>query len=117
MRRGGRSSSTATPDESTRATIRRAGVLLVQIERPRLLPQRLALGLEVLGVHEVETVMQVHLELAAAVAAADPARRVVQEGLHLARRQADEPLEADRPGPWLLHADRRGEVRPDAPEL
>ena len=66
---------------------------------------------------EVQAVMEVHLELAAAVPAADPARGIFEERLHLARRQADEPFEANRPRPRLLHADGRGEVGPDAREL
>src|SRR5262249_33769820 len=61
--------------------------------------------------------MQVHLELAAAVAAADPTRRILQERVHLGQRQADQPLEADRARPGLLHANGRGELRPHAREL
>src|SRR2546430_6418042 len=61
--------------------------------------------------------MQVHLELAAAVAAADPARRVFQERVHLARGQAYQPFEADRSGPGLLNPDGRGEIGPHAREL
>src|SRR5262245_4605713 len=61
--------------------------------------------------------MQVHLELAAAVAAADPARRILEERVHLGRRQADQPLEADRACPGLLHADGGGELGPHAREL
>src|SRR5437867_4040152 len=95
IRRGGRTSARATPEASTRAAIR----------------------LEVTRVHEVHPVMEVHLELSAAVLRADPAGRVLQERLHLARRQAHEPLEPDRPGPRLLHADRRGELWPHADEL
>src|SRR5215813_9364294 len=119
MRRGRRASSTATPDASIRATITRPAGRgsRVDVERRRVLPLRLALGLEVTGVHEVQAVMQVHLELAAAVAAADPARWILEQRVHLARRQADEPLEADGAGPGLLHADGRGEVGPDAREL
>src|SRR6266478_6863383 len=103
IRRGGLASSTATPDASTLASIRRprAVGLRVQIERRRLFPQGLALGLEVPGVHEVQAVMQVHLELAAAVSAADPARGILEERLHLARGQPNEPLEADRSRPRL----------------
>src|SRR4029453_3058661 len=119
IRRGGLASSTATPEASTRAAIRRAcrASLGVEVERRRFLPLGLALGLEVARVHEVQAVMQVHLELAAAVPAADPARGILEERLHLARRQADEPFEANRPRPRLLHADGRGEVGPDAREL
>src|SRR6266436_125023 len=119
IRRGGLASSTATPDASTLASIwrPRAVGLRVQIERRRLFPQGLALGLEVPGVHEVQAVMQVHLELAAAVSAADPARGILEERLHLARGQPNEPLEADRSRPRLLNADGRGEIGPHAAEL
>src|SRR5215510_3124063 len=119
MRRGRRSSATATPDASIRATITRPAACgsRVDVERRRVLPLRLPLGLEVTGVHEVQAVMEVHLELAAAVAAADPARRILEQRVHLARRQADEPLESDGAGPGFLHADGRGEVGPDAREL
>src|SRR5437660_12770479 len=94
IRRGGLESSTATPDESTRATIRRSASLRVEIERRRLFPPRLALRLEVSRVHEVHAVMQVPLELAAAVPAADPARGFLEACLHLARGHANEPLDA-----------------------
>src|SRR6059036_2010728 len=119
MRRGGRARSTATPDASTRAAIRPAAASgsRVDVEGRRVYPLRLAHGLEVARVHEVQAVMEVHLELAAAIAAGDPARRIVQERVHLVRRQANEPFEADGAGPGLLHADRRGEIGPHAREL
>src|SRR5258705_4892319 len=89
----------------------------VHVERRRVLPQRLAFGLEVTRVHEVQAVVQVHLELTSAVMTADPARRILQERLHLSRWQAYQPLETDRSGPGLLHADRRGELGPHPREL
>src|SRR5438309_5735938 len=95
----------------------RSARLRVDIERGRVAPAGIALGLEVARVHEVHPVMQVHLELAPAVLSADPAGRVLQERVHLARREAHEPLEPDRPGPRLLHADGRRELRPHADEL
>src|SRR5262249_57542883 len=88
MRRGLRSSSTATPDASIRATITRSAACgsRVDVERRRVLPLRFALGLEVTGVHEVQAVMEVHLELAAAVPPPDPPRRILQQRVSLARR-------------------------------
>src|SRR5919108_4363367 len=68
---------------------------LVHGDRRRFLPPRLALGSEVLGVHPVQAVMEVHLVLAAAVALADPALGVRQERIHLGRGQARQPFEAD----------------------
>src|SRR5258705_13108729 len=119
MRLGGRASSTATPDASTRATIRRSAGRgsRVHVEGRGVSPVRLALGLEVARVHEMQAVVQVHLELASAVAAADPARRVLEERVELARRQAEQPFEADGSGPGLLHTDGRGELGPHAREL
>src|SRR5437870_10659031 len=116
IRRGGVESSTATPDESTRATISRSG-LRVQIQRRRIVPPGLALGLEVSRIHEVQAVMEIHLELATAVPTADPVRGILEERLHRTRGQADQPLEADRSGPRLLNADGRRAVGPDAREL
>src|SRR5256885_13222425 len=47
----------------------------------------------------------------------DPARRVGEERLEVARGHPHEPLEADRPGERLLHPDGRRELRPHAEEF
>jgi len=119
---------TATPKSFNRRRVSSLGMsglpffdlpppCLREVQRGRVAPAGVAVGLEVPRVHEVQPVVQVHLELAAAVARTDPPRRIVQERRHLARGQAHEPLEADRSRPWLLHADRRRELGPHADEF
>src|SRR5207237_1743977 len=62
-------------------------------------------------------VVQVELELAAAIARGDPALGIVEERPGLGRRQPDEPLEADGAGVWLLHAEGGRDLGPHAREL
>src|SRR5438552_16297929 len=114
MRRGSRATVRTWPLASVRATEGSSSLLG---ERRRILPQRLALGTEVLRVHEVEAVVQVHLELAAAVPRADPAHGVGEEVLHLDGRQPHEPLEPDGALPRLLDANGGRELGPHPSEL
>src|SRR3989442_8165806 len=99
------------------ASLRSFDARSVEAELRHVPPARLALGLEVLGGHEVHPVVEVQLELPAAVSRADPPRRVFEERCHLGRGEAHEPLEPDRAGERLLDAERRGESGPDAREL
>src|SRR5262249_38112037 len=73
--------------------------------------------LEVLGVHEVHAVVEVHLELPAAEALAEKALGIAEEGAHGVAPKAGEALEANRAHPGLLDEDRAGEVRPHSPQL
>src|SRR2546430_3222304 len=99
------------------ASLRSFDARSVEAELGHVPPARLALGLEVLGGHEVHPVVEVQLELPAAVSRGDPPRRVFEERCHLGRGEAHEPLEPDRAGERLLGAERRGESGPDAREL
>src|SRR5689334_21583677 len=116
MRRGGTPASRVNPDASVRG-IAALTSRLVELQRRHRRPQRLAGRLEVLGVHEVQAVVQVHLELAPAEPAADPGFRPVEELRHLRGGQAHEPLEADGAGERLLHTDGGCDGRPDAGEF
>src|SRR6185436_4401916 len=87
------------------------------LQRWRVDPPRIARRLEVLGVDEVHPVVEVHLELAAAVALADPSHRIVQERLHRLTGQTHQPLEADGAGEGLLHSERNRHARPHTTEF
>src|SRR5262249_40185357 len=80
-------------------------------------PARLAVRLEVLRIHEVETVMEVHLELSATVTGVEIHHRIVEERPHRVAAQPGQPLEADRPGKRFLHSDGRRDLRPHAREF
>src|SRR5437762_1342761 len=80
-------------------------------------PARLALRLEVLRVHEVEAVMEVHLELPAAIAVVEVGHGVVEERAHRVTAEPDEPLEPDRAGEGFLDADGGRELGPHAREF
>src|SRR2546426_11748692 len=95
----------------------RAAAASVEHQLGSVPPERVPVGLEVLGGDEVHSLVEIHLELAAAVAGADPARGVLEKRLHLPRREAYQPLEADGAGKGLLHADRRRELGPHPGEL
>src|SRR2546426_1981699 len=80
-------------------------------------PARLALRLEVLRVHEVEAVMEGHLELPAAIAVVEVGHGVVEERAHRVTAEPDEPLEPDRAGEGFLDADGGRELGPHAREF
>src|SRR5262245_12928828 len=80
-------------------------------------PARLALRLEVLRVHEVEAVMEVHLELPAAIAVVEVGHGVVEKRAHRVTAEPDEPLEPDRAGEGFLDADGCRELGPHAREF
>src|SRR5256886_8731462 len=96
------------------ASLRSFDARSVEAERRHVPPPRLALGLEVLGGHEVHPVVEVQLELPAAVSRGDPPRRVVEERHHLGRGQTHQPLEPDRAGERLLDTNGCGDAGPDA---
>src|SRR5262245_18327313 len=114
---------TATPKSFSSRRVSSLGMVSspdcrrLQVERRRLTPARVTLGLEVARADEVQAVVQVQLELAAAVPGAKPSGGVIEQRRHLARWKPYEPLEANRAGPRLLDADGRGELRPYADEL
>src|SRR5215470_17424109 len=80
-------------------------------------PARLALRLEVLRIHEVEAVMEIHLEFPTTVAGVEIRHRIVEKRPDRIAAQSDQPLEADRPGKRLLHPDGRRDLRPHAREF
>src|SRR2546422_11777005 len=81
---------TATPKSFNSRRVSSLGMstsplLTLQLECRRVAPPGVTLGFEVPRVHEVHSVVQVHLELASAVPVAEPPRGIVQQRCHLAR--------------------------------
>src|SRR4029450_7950903 len=95
---------TATPKSFSRRRVSSLGMVAspdyraglgLQVERRRLAPARVTLGLEVARTHEVHAVVQVQLELAAAVPSSEPSGGIVEQPRHIARREAHETLAED----------------------
>src|SRR5688572_18614767 len=75
---------TATPKSFSSRRVTSLGMaatapLRVDIDRGYVGPARRAVGLEILRVHEMQAVMEVHLELAATETAIDPCERLLEK--------------------------------------
>src|SRR5262249_58780535 len=100
------------PSARTTARSRRLPPTSVEDQLRNVTPARLALRLEVLRIHAVETVMEVHLELPATLAGVEVRHRIVEERPHRIAGPPGQPLEAARPGQRFLHSAGRADFRP-----